>query len=62
MPDVRLSDHSPYWDVGYDAVMLTDTSVMRNPNYHCMSDTIGTLDLPFLAAVTEGLDSALSRL
>jgi Zn-dependent M28 family amino/carboxypeptidase len=62
MPDVRLSDHSPFWDAGYDAVMVTDTSFMRNPHYHRMSDTIDTLDLPFLAAVTEGLDGALSRL
>jgi len=59
LPDVRLSDHSPFWDQGYDAVMVTDTSFMRNPNYHQMSDTIDSLDLPFLAAVTEGLDAAL---
>lgn len=62
LPDVRLSDHSPFWDVGYVAVMVTDTSLMRNPHYHQMCETIDTLDLPFLAAVTEGLDSALSRL
>ncbi|TVS02607.1 MAG: M28 family peptidase, partial [Cyanobium sp. PLM2.Bin73] len=55
-------DHSPFWDAGYDAVMVTDTSFLRNPHYHQMSDTIDTLDLPFLAAVTEGLDAALSRL
>ena len=62
IPDVRLSDHSPFWDAGYDAVMVTDTSFMRNPNYHRMSDTIDTLDLPFLAAVIDGLDAALGRL
>ncbi len=62
LPDVRLSDHSPFWDVGYDAVMVTDTSFLRNPHYHRMSDTIDSLDLPFLAAVTEGLDAALRRI
>jgi Zn-dependent M28 family amino/carboxypeptidase len=62
IPDVRLSDHSPFWDAGYDAVMVTDTSFMRNPHYHQMSDTIDTLDLPFLAAVTVALDASLSRL
>jgi hypothetical protein len=62
LPDVRLSDHSPFWDQGYDAVMVTDTSFMRNPNYHQMSDTIDSLDLSFLAAVTEGLDAALQVL
>jgi hypothetical protein len=59
---MRLSDHSPFWDAGYDAVMVTDTSFLRNPHYHRMSDTIDTLDIDFLAAVTEGLDAALSRL
>lgn len=62
IPDVRLSDHSPFWDVGYDAMMVTDTSYMRNPNYHQMSDTIETLDLEFLAAVVDGLDLALGKL
>jgi hypothetical protein len=42
---VRLSDHSPFWDAGYNAVLVTDTSFLRNPNYHKPSDTIETLDL-----------------
>ena len=62
VPDVRLSDHSPFWDRGYNALMVTDTSFLRNPNYHQMSDTIDTLDLPFFAAVIDGLDSALGAL
>ncbi len=61
-PDVRLSDHSPFWDQGYNAVMVTDTSFMRNPNYHQMSDTIDSLDLDFFAAVTEALDAGLQAL
>jgi len=60
LPDVRLSDHSPFWDAGYNAVMVTDTSFMRNPHYHRPSDTIETLDLPFLLAVIDGLDAAIS--
>jgi len=60
LPDVRLSDHSPFWDEGYNAVMVTDTSFMRNPHYHRPSDTIETLDLPFLQAVINGLDAAIS--
>ena len=62
IPDVRLSDHSPFWDAGYNALMVTDTSFMRNPHYHRMSDTIDTLDVPFFASVVEGLDDALSAL
>ena len=60
LPDVRLSDHSPFWDEGYNAVMVTDTSFMRNPHYHRPSDTIETLDLAFLQAVINGLDAAIS--
>ena len=62
IPDVRISDHSPFWDQGYNALMVTDTSYMRNPHYHQMSDTVDTLDLPFFCQVVNGLDAALSRL
>ena len=62
LPDVRRSDHSPFWDQGYNAMMVTDTSFMRNPNYHAMTDTIDTLDLPFFASVINGLDAALAAL
>ena len=62
VPAVRLSDHSPFWDRGYNALMVTDTSFMRNPHYHQMSDTIDTLDLPFFASVIDGLESALGGL
>jgi len=62
MPSVRLSDHSPFWDAGYNAMMVTDTSFMRNPHYHNETDTIETLDLPFLIAVIDGLELALGGL
>ena len=62
IPEVRLSDHSPFWDQGYRALMVTDTSFMRNPNYHQMSDTVETLDLPFFCQVVEGLDEAFRGL
>ncbi len=53
-PEVRLSDHSPFWDAGFPALLVTDTSFFRNPNYHLPSDTAATLDLDFLARVSEG--------
>jgi Zn-dependent M28 family amino/carboxypeptidase len=62
IPDVRLSDHSPFWDAGYNALMVTDTSFMRNPHYHKMSDTVETLDLPFFCGVVEGLDVAFHKM
>jgi Zn-dependent M28 family amino/carboxypeptidase len=56
VPQTRLSDHSPFWDQGYRAMMVTDTAFMRNPHYHKASDTIATLDLDFLTGVTRGLE------
>ena len=39
-----LSDQRNYWQFGYQALMINDTSFIRNPNYHLPSDTIETLD------------------
>ena len=50
-PDTRRSDHSPFWDQGYPAIMVTDTTNFRNPHYHQPSDTLETLNLPFAAQV-----------
>ena len=50
----RLSDHSPFWDAGYPALMITDTSFLRNPHYHQPTDTIETLDFAFLRRVAQG--------
>lgn len=46
--EVRLSDHSPFWDAGIPAIMVTDTAFFRNPNYHLHGDTLETLDLEFI--------------
>ncbi|HEY7318813.1 MAG TPA: M28 family peptidase [Candidatus Binatia bacterium] len=55
IPAVRLSDHAPFWDAGYPALMITDTSFYRNPNYHGSTDTLETLDLDFMGKVCEGV-------
>lgn len=62
VPEVRLSDHSPFWDLGYPALLLTDTSFFRNPHYHSHSDTLETLDLQFMAKVCEGIVMAVLNL
>jgi Zn-dependent M28 family amino/carboxypeptidase len=62
IPAVRLSDHSPFWDQGYNALMVTDTSFLRNPHYHQMSDRIDTLDLPFFCGVVDGVAEALETI
>lgn len=62
IPATRLSDHAPFWDQGYRAVMVTDTSFMRNPHYHQATDTIETLDLDFMAGVCQGLIKGISQI
>jgi Zn-dependent M28 family amino/carboxypeptidase len=62
LPDTRRSDHAPFWDLGYPALMVTDTADLRNPHYHAAGDRIETLDLDFLTAVCTGLIAALRAL
>lgn len=57
--EIRLSDNSSFWDQGYQALMLTDTSFLRNPNYHRATDTPDTLDYGRMTEVTLGVASAL---
>ena len=60
--DIRRSDHSSFWDQGYPAIMLTDTSYLRNDNYHRPTDTPDTLDYQRMTQVTLGVASAMKAL
>jgi aminopeptidase YwaD len=62
IPDTRRSDHAPFWDAGYKALMVTDTANMRNPHYHKSSDQLETLDLEFLTQVCRGLITGVANL
>jgi len=62
VPDTRRSDHAPFWDQGYAAIMVTDTANLRNPHYHRSSDRIETLDLEFLTRVCQGLIAGILAL
>jgi hypothetical protein len=55
MEEVRLSDHSTFWDHGFPALLVTDTSFLRNPNYHLPSDSMETLDFEFMQNVAVGI-------
>lgn len=59
---VDFSDHANYWDAGYPALMITDTSFYRNAAYHTEHDTPDTLDYPRMARVVEGVWNALLAL
>src|SRR5262249_31553570 len=60
--ETRRSDHASFWDAGFPALMITDTSFFRNPHYHQPTDTPETLDFDFLAKVTAGVTEAVLQL
>ncbi|MBK8172988.1 MAG: M20/M25/M40 family metallo-hydrolase [Sandaracinaceae bacterium] len=62
IPGVGWSDHWSFWQVGYPALMVTDTAPFRNSHYHDESDTAATLDFERLARVTDGLTWVIADL
>ena len=62
MEEVRLSDHSAFWDQGISALMVTDTGFLRNPNYHLPSDRVETLDFEFMQKVATGVSYSMIEL
>jgi len=62
LPDVRRSDHVPFWDKDIPAIMLTDTANFRNPHYHQSSDRIETLDIPFITKIARALAATVITL
>ncbi|MGG5209554.1 M28 family peptidase [Chryseobacterium sp. MIQD13] len=57
-----FSDHLNYWNFGYSALMITDTSFFRNKNYHQPTDTLETLDLVRMTKVIDGIFLSLIHL
>lgn len=52
---VDYSDHLSYWKEGFPALMVTDTSFMRNQHYHLASDTYEKLDYKRMAKVVQAV-------
>jgi Zn-dependent M28 family amino/carboxypeptidase len=57
-----MSDQRNYWKFGYQALMINDTSFIRNPHYHNLTDTIDTLDFPKMTEVINGAYNAIVRI
>jgi Zn-dependent M28 family amino/carboxypeptidase len=57
---VGWSDHWSFWQEGYPAVMVTDTALFRNRNYHLPSDKPETLDYDRTARVVQGLATVIT--
>jgi Zn-dependent M28 family amino/carboxypeptidase len=63
LADLRRSDHDPFWQAGYPALMLTDTANYRYAAYHCMdgADVPENLSTAFATAVVRGAVAAAAE-
>lgn len=61
-PALDLSDHWSFWQVGYPALLVTDTLPFRYRHYHSSHDTIDKLDFDRMSRVVEGLIAVMSDL
>jgi hypothetical protein len=59
---IGRSDHLNYWKFNFSACMVTDTSYLRNPNYHKVTDTIETLNVNKIAAVVNAVFDSVYNL
>lgn len=62
LPGVGWSDHWSFWQVGYPALMVTDTAPWRYPWYHTADDTPDKIDFDRLAEVVRGLEYVVRAL
>lgn len=61
-PDLRRSDHTPFWEADYKALMLTDGADTRNLNYHTIADTIGNLNFDFMTNNVKAVLATIAEL
>ncbi len=59
---LELSDHLNYWNYGFNTVMINDTAMLRNKNYHKEGDTIEKLDFGKMAEVVNGCYHAIKNI
>ncbi|MCX6576660.1 MAG: Zn-dependent exopeptidase M28 [Candidatus Aminicenantes bacterium] len=50
---MRSSDHAPFWDQGYSAMLGIEDYGLKNPYYHKTADTFDTLNMDFATSVTK---------
>ncbi len=62
IPGVYWSDHWSFWQHGYPALMVTDTLVFRDPEYHSPGDTPDRLNYKNMARITKGLIDVITEL
>jgi len=62
MTGIGWSDHWSFWQEGYPAIMISDTALFRNPNYHRPSDKPDTLNYEPMARVVLGITKLVKHL
>ena len=62
MTGIGWSDHWSFWQEGYPAIMISDTALFRNPNYHKLSDRPETLNYESMARVVVGVSKLVKYL
>jgi len=62
IPGVGWSDHWSFWEYGYSAIMVTDTAVYRDPNYHEPTDVVENPSYEPMARVALGLLDVIAEL
>jgi hypothetical protein len=59
---IDFSDHASFWNLGFDALMITDTAFMRNKAYHTAEDTSDRLDYLRMSNVVDGVFAYIHEL
>lgn len=62
VPGVGWSDHWSFWQYDYPAIMVTDTAVFRDPNYHQPTDVVANPSYESMARVALGLLEVVAHL
>ncbi len=62
VPSIAWSDHWSFRQVGYPALMVTDTAFLRYDHYHMPTDTPERLDYDRIARVVQGLAGVVEEL
>jgi hypothetical protein len=61
-PSFVYSDHAPFWDNGYQALLAIEDDPLNNPYYHRTTDTLDTLNLDFFTSASRAAVGLLAEL
>ena len=56
------SDHAPFWDRGYPALLAIEDNPLTNPYYHKTTDTLDKFNLDFFTSATRASVGLLAEL